>query len=93
MARIEIEYDEEDILHFGDEEMHAQKHDQQEEEEESHLDVDQQLLVAYAGGEDSTELAVQVVFGRVHHAVVGWLEVGVEGLEALARAVDGQLQA
>lgn len=36
---------------------------------------------------------MEAVFGGVHHAVVGWLEVGVEGLEALARSVDGQLQA
>lgn len=50
-------------------------------------------MVGYAGREDRAELAVEAVFGGVHHAVVGWLEVGVEGLEALARSVDGQLQA
>ena len=72
--------------------MHTQEHDQQEEEKESYLDVDQQLLVAYAGGENCAELTVQTVFGCIHHVVVGWLKVGVKGLEAWTSAVDWQLQ-
>ena len=40
VIRIEVEYDEEDVLHLDDEEVHAEEHGQHKDDEEADLDED-----------------------------------------------------